>query len=134
MDWLEIVGTIFEIAIFPAISAAAIYFITWINAKKQELLKKTKNETETKYVEMLDQTIVDCVLATNQTYVEALKKQGAFNAEAQKKAFQLTYDAVFAVLTAEAQEYLVEAIKDLNTYITNKIEAQVVVSKQTTIQ
>ena len=41
MDWLEIVGTIFEIAIFPAISAAAIYFITWINAKKQELLKKT---------------------------------------------------------------------------------------------
>ena len=41
MDWLEILGKIFEIAVFPAISAAAVWFITWINAKKQELLKKT---------------------------------------------------------------------------------------------
>lgn len=129
MDWLEIVGTIFEIAIFPAISAAAIYFITWINAKKQELLKKTKNETETKYVKMLDKTITECVLATSQTYVKALKEEGRFDEAAQKIAFQKTFDAVMAILTDEAQTYLSEITKDLNVYITNKIEATVKATK-----
>ncbi len=129
MDWLEIVGTIFEIAIFPAISAAAIYFITWINAKKQELLKKTKNETETKYVEMLDKTITECVLATSQTYVKALKEEGRLDEAAQKVAFQKTFDAVMAILTDEAQTYLSEITKDLNVYITNKIEATVKATK-----
>jgi hypothetical protein len=129
MDWLEIVGTIFEIAIFPAISAAAIYFITWINAKKQELLKKTKNETAAKYIEMLDKTITDCVVATSQTYVETLKKEGRFDEAAQKAAFQKTFDAVMAVLTDDAQTYLSEVTKDLTAYITNKIEATVKVTK-----
>ena len=36
---------------------------------------------------MLSQTITDCVLATNQTYVDTLKAQGSFDAEAQKIAF-----------------------------------------------
>ena len=129
MDWLEILGTIFEIAVFPAISAAAVYFITWINAKKQELLKKTKNETEKKYVEMLDKTITECVLATSQTYVKALKEEGKFDEAAQKKAFQQTFDAVMAILTDEAQTYLSEITKDLTVYITNKIEATVKATK-----
>jgi len=128
-DWINIVNTAFEIIIFPVLSAAAIYFITWINAKKQELLKKTKNETTAKYIEMLDKTITDCVIATSQTYVDALKKEGAFDEAAQKKAFQQTFDAVMSVLTDEAQLYLNEAFKDLGAYITNRIEATVKATK-----
>jgi len=130
LDWLDILSKLFEIAIFPLITAATMYLITLINAKKQELASKAKDETTKKYLDMLDKTITECVLATNQTYVSALKNQGAFDAEAQKKAFQLTYDAVMAVITDDAQEYLSEAVKDLSTYITTKIEAQVVVLHQ----
>lgn len=128
-DWLEILEEIFKVIVFPAISAAALYFITWLRAKKLEILQKTKNDLTKKYLDMLDTTITECVLATNQTYVEALKKEGRFDAEAQKKAFQLTYDAVISVLTDDAQEYLKEAIKDLGAYITTKIEAQVGLTK-----
>jgi hypothetical protein len=130
LDWLDILDRLFEIAVFPVIGAAAMYLVAFIKAQKEELLIKTKNETAKKYIEMLDKTIVECVIATNQTYVEALKKQNAFNAEAQKKAFQLTFDAVMAILTEDAQEYLNEAVKDLTIYITTKIEAQVAVEKQ----
>lgn len=129
LDWLDILYKVFEVAIIPILGAATIYLVTLINAKKDELLKKTKNETTKKYIEMLDKTIVECVLATNQTYVEALKKQGSFDLEAQKKAFEITYKAVYAILTEEAELYLNEAVKDLNSYITNKIEAQVIISK-----
>jgi hypothetical protein len=130
LDWLDILFKVFEVAIIPILGAATLYLVTLIHAKKQELVEKTKNETTKKYIEMLDNTIVECVLATNQTYVDALKAQGSFDVEAQKKAFQLTYDAVMAILTDDAQEYLSEAIKDLNAYITTKIEAGVVVAKQ----
>jgi hypothetical protein len=106
--------------------------VSLIKAKKQELLEKTKNETTKKYIEMLDKTITECVIATNQTYVEALKKQGSFDLDAQKEAFRLTYEAIMNILTDDAHEYLGEAIKDLETYITNKIEAEVVISKQLT--
>ena len=130
MDWLEILKKVFEIAVFPAITAAAAYFITWISAKNKELKKKTNDETTKKYMDMLEQTIIDCVLATNQTYVEALKKEGTFTTEAQKKAFQLTYEAVFAVLTDDAKKYIGEAVKDIGAYITNKIEAHVSMLKR----
>lgn len=129
IDWLEILYKVFEVAIIPLLGAATLYLITLIDAKKKEIKDKAKSETAKKYIEMLDDTIINCVIATNQTYVEALKKAGSFDAEAQKKAFQLTYDAVMNILTDDAQKYLNEAIKDLNAYITNKIESGVVAAK-----
>jgi hypothetical protein len=129
MDWLEIASKVFEIAVFPLIGAGVAYFIAWIKAKKLELEKKVKNETTKEYLDMLEKTIIDCVLATKQTYVDTLKKEGIFTAEAQKTAFQRTYDAVMAIITDDAQKYLTEAVKDLETYITNKIEAQVIALK-----
>lgn len=130
MDWLDLLYKVFEVAIIPILGAATIYLVTLIHAKKQELIEKAKNETTKKYIELLDKTITDCVIATNQTYVESLKKAGSFDAEAQKQAFQLTYEAIMAILTEDAQMYLSEAINDLTAYITNKIESQVVVAKQ----
>ena len=129
LDWLDILNKIFEVAIIPIIGAATMYLVTFIKAKNQELAEKIKNENIKKYIEMLDKTIVECVLATNQTYVKALKDQNAFDLDAQKKAFQITYDAVMAILTEDAQEYLNETVSDLTAYITNKIECQVAITK-----
>ena len=82
---------------------------------------------------MLNDTITDCVLATTQTYVEALKKDNAFTKEAQKEAFNLTFNAVMAVLTDDAKKYLAEVYGDLTAYITNKIEAEVSLNKITPV-
>ena len=82
-----------------------------------------------KYVDMLNRTITECVIATNQTYVETLKQQGKFDAEAQKIAFQMTSKAVLDILSEDAKEYLSAAVGDLNIYITNKIEAEVNLNK-----
>ena len=101
LDWLDILYKIFEVAIIPLLGAATLYLIALIDAKKKELKEKAKNELTKKYIEMLDDTIINCVIATNQTYVEALKNAGSFDAEAQKHAFHLTYDAVMNILTDE---------------------------------
>lgn len=129
MDWMLVLEQVFQICIFPLLGALTIWLISWIDAKKQEILEKNNNELLAKYLNMLDETITSCVLATNQTYVESLKAQGKFDAEAQKIAFEKTFNAVLNILADDAYEYLAAAVGDLQGYITNKIEANVNMSK-----
>lgn len=126
---LNLLQDILEVCIIPLLGVLTAYLVNYIKAKSIELTNKTDNEMADKYIQMLTQTITDCVIATNQTYVEALKKQEAFTKEAQKEAFQKTYDAVMLVLTDDAKDYLAEAYGDLTAYITMKIEAEVNMSK-----
>ena len=129
MTWLPILAQIFEVCVVPLLGVLVAYLVNYIKTKSTELTEKSKSETMDKYINMLAKTIEDCVVATNQTYVSSLKKDNLFTAEAQKEAFQKTYDAVMNVLTDDAKEYLSEAYGDLNTYITQKIEAEVAFSK-----
>ena len=73
---------IFEVCIIPLLGVLTAFLIKWINAKSNELQAKTDNNILDKYINMLSQTITQCVIATNQTYVETLKKQGKFDGEA----------------------------------------------------
>lgn len=134
MEWLPLLYQILEVCIIPLFGILTAYIVKYINAKSGEIQNKVDNDTADKYISMLADTISACVIATNQTYVEALKKENAFTAEAQKEAFNLTYNAVMAVLTDEAKEYLTAIYGDLTTYITNKIEAEVNMSKIITIE
>ena len=129
MEWLPLLYQIFEVCIIPLLGLLTAYIIKFINAKNNEIQHKVDNDMADKYIAMVADTISACVIATNQTYVEALKKQNAFTAEAQKEAFQLTYNAVMDILTNDAKEYLAEIYGDVAAYITNKIEAEVNISK-----
>lgn len=125
MDWLNILQQIFELCIIPLLAIITRSLVIYISTKKDELKSKTDNELAKKYLDLLNDTIANCVIATNQTYVEALKKGNAFTADVQKAAFEKTYQAVIATLSEEAQKYLPEVVGDLQTYITQKIEANV---------
>ena len=129
MDWLTILIQIFEVCIIPLLGLLTAWLISFINTKRNQLVDKSKNDTMDKYINMLADTITNCVIATNQTYVENLKKDKMFTAEAQKEAFTMTYNAVMAVLTDEAKDYLTEAYGDLSAYITQRIEAEVSLNK-----
>jgi uncharacterized membrane protein len=129
MDWTNVLSQIFELIIYPVVSIAGIYITYLISTKIRDLKQKSDNETTKKYLDMLDVTIQNTVLATTQTYVDSLKKQGKFDAEAQKIAFEQTYDAIMKVLTDEAIKYITASVGDLETYVTNKIEANVKLSK-----
>lgn len=126
---MEMLAQIFEVCIIPLLTVLTAYFIKFVNAKSAEIGTKVENETQKKYLEMLNNTITDCVIATTQTYVDSLKKQGTFDVEAQKVAFTMTYESVVKLLTDEATEYLNEAVGDLQLYITQKIEAEVNLNK-----
>ena len=130
MDWLNLLADIFEVCIIPLLGVLTAYIVKYIQVKSAEITKNTDNTLIDKYTGMLADTISACVLATNQTYVEALKKQGKFDAEAQKIAFNMTLDAVMNILNEDAKEYLSEAFGDLNSYIASQIEASININKK----
>ena len=125
MEWMALLHQIFELCIVPLLGVITIYIVNYIKAKTAELNTTNTNEILVKYLTMLSDTVCDCVVATNQTYVNSLKAQGKFDAEAQKIAFDMTYKAIVAVLSNDAKEYLTNMYGDLSIYITNMIEAEV---------
>lgn len=129
MEWLALLYQILEVCIIPLLGVLTAFAIKFIKTKSTEIQNKVDNDTADKYIAMLADTISACVIATNQTYVEALKKDNAFTKEAQQEAFDLTFNAVMDVLTDEAKEYLTALYGDLSAYITNKIEAEVNLNK-----
>ena len=129
MNWNEILFEIMRLCIVPLLGILTGYLVKWLKAKECEINDKLDNSTIEKYVSMVSQTITDCVIATNQTYVEALKKDNAFTAEAQKIAFQKTYEAVMCVLSDDAKEFLNALYGDATAYLEARIEAEVNLQK-----
>lgn len=126
---MEMLQKIFEICIIPLLGVLTTYLVMFIRNKTEMMKKETDNELYKKYMDLLSETIVKCVIATNQTYVEALKNKNAFDEAAQKEAFNRTYSAVMSILSQDAIEFLNEAVGDLDTYIRKTIEAQVNMNK-----
>ena len=118
---VPVVGT----ALGTLLSALFAYLIVYINKKKQALLETSKSEIEKKYIEKISKTITDCVIATNQTFVETLKKENAFTKEAQEEAFQKTITNVMSILNEDCIEYLESITSDITIYLRNQIEAEV---------
>ena len=134
MDWITVLNEIFQVCIIPLLGLLTTYLIKYISAKSNQIMKDSDDALVQKYIDLLDDTIIDCVIATNQTYVEALKNKNAFDLEAQKAAFDLTYKAVMNIINDDAKIYLSCVYGDLTAYITKKIEAEVNKNKITPIE
>ena len=129
MEINELINAIFQVCILPLLGVLTTFLVKWLQAKSQQLQSNAQNEISKKYMSMLTNTITECVLETNQTYVEALKQQNKFDSEAQKIAFEKTSEAVMSILTEDAKKYLTNAVGDLELYIKQKIEAEVNLNK-----
>lgn len=123
--FIEILSDIFEVCILPLLAVLTGYAVQFIRAKSAETAARTENELAQKYITMIEKTITDVIIATNQTYTNSLKEQGKFDEEAQKIAFQKSFDAIMAILSDDAKEYIISTTGDINIYLTQMIEAEV---------
>jgi len=56
---------IFEICIIPLLGVLTTFLVALIRNKIAEINNKTNNETAEKYLTMLSETVISCVIATN---------------------------------------------------------------------
>ena len=121
---------VLEIVLVPILTVITGFIVAFLKAKSQEIMNRVNNDKVRKYIVMLEDMVCNAVTATNQTYVEALKKEGRFDAEAQQVAFDTTKKAVLLMLTDEAKTILSEVYTDLENFINTLIEAQVNIQHQ----
>ena len=118
MDKTEFIAQIFQFCVIPILAVLTSYIVGWIKAKTAQI-------EQNKYTELISNTIIQCILATNQTYVEALKKEGKFDKEAQEKAFELTKKSILNVLTKQSKDFIKLSYGDLDACLDQQIEAEV---------
>ena len=68
---------------------------------------------------------MDAVKCVFQTYVEAFKKEGSFNKDAQLIALNKAKDIVLAQLSDDIKDYIDKNFGDIDTWINTQIEASI---------
>ncbi len=125
IDWVKLVYDICKTVLLPLLGIGVTYVIYLIKTKIAQLKQNTNNELQQRYLDLLEKYVIDAVVTTNQTYVNALKEAGTFDLDAQKEAFRRTKDAVLELLTEDMKELLGTFVGDLDTYVNNLIESTV---------
>ena len=108
--------------ITAAVPVITTFVCTWLASLYENNKTKIKNERAKVVLEQVKDMIVAAVEATSSTYVKALKAENLFDANAQKEAFNKTFETVKKQLTEESSKIIEEAYGDVETYLINKIE------------
>lgn len=121
----EILEIVVQFLVLPIllyfVKMAGNYFIQKIRESKA----KTEDENKKNLLTFIDNLIHTCVAATNQTFVDALKKENLFDAEAQKEALNKALQMILENLTEDAKDYIESITGNLDAYLVPRIESEV---------
>lgn len=92
--------------------------IAWIKGK-------SKNERFNEAVERVAEVVDAAVKMMNQKFVDQMRKDGKFDKEAQKKAFDEVFEIVKHMLTDEIKDVLLGTFGDIEEYLKLIIEQTV---------
>lgn len=128
-----ILTTIIQVVIIPAIPVLVTYLVKYLKAKTEQTTTKIDNELIRMYLQEAADAVLQGVTYTTQTYVDTLKKQGKWDEEAQKIAFNTAKDVALKLLTEEAKQMITDMYGDLTVWLDTKIEQTVKEQKVFTI-
>lgn len=129
----EILLNLVLAVIAAAVPVLTAHAISYIKKAKDKAIASTESTKVQGYITEISDAVANAVAATSQTYVDALKKAGAFSKEAQEEAAEKALSACLASISPAAIDFIEEAYDDLKTYLSTKIEAEVRKQKGETI-
>lgn len=110
------------IVIVPLVAAFVIRFL---NAKSREAIDRIDNIFIDSLIERVTGLVAKVVATVSQTYVDGLKKDGKFDREKQKIAFNMAFESLKSLISTEYQVLLDGVFGDFNLWIGTLIEAAV---------
>lgn len=125
MDWKELLMTLIEVVIIPAIPVTVAAIVKFCKAKTDEALSEVESEKLRQALSEATDAVYTAVTYTSQVYVDTLKKSGTFDADAQEKALQTALLEAKAMLADETKTLLESLYGNLDDWLTLKIEQTV---------
>ena len=119
---INIISVVVTSIVLPLISIAGAKLIQFINSK-------IKNNKAADLLTTATTIVINAVRSVFQTYVEALKKEGSFNKDAQIIALNKAKDIALTQMTDEVKDYLVTTYGSLDSWLDTNIEATINILK-----
>lgn len=119
---INIISVVVTSIVLPLISIAGAKLIQFINSK-------IKNNKAADLLTTATTIVINSVRSVFQTYVEALKKEGSFNKDAQIIALNKAKDIALTQMTDEVKTYLVTTYGSLDSWLDTNIEATINILK-----
>lgn len=120
---INIISVVVTSIVLPLISIAGAKLIQFINSK-------IKNNKAADLLTTATTIVINAVRSVFQTYVEALKKEGSFNKDAQIIALNKAKDIALTQMTDEVKDYLVTTYGSLDSWLDTNIEATINILKK----
>ena len=115
---LNILAAVTTCIILPLISFLGIKLSQWLSTK-------IKDEKAAALFTKAVDIVTNAVRITFQTYVESLKNSGSFGKEEQLIAFEKAKAIITSEFTEDLKTFIVQNYGDLQTWISNQIEATI---------
>lgn len=125
MDIKKEIQDIIYLIITGIMPLLIVYATTYLKVKIKEYQSNLDNDQLNKYIDAATDAITKAVISVNQTYVDALKKQGKFDAEAQATAKQMAIAKAKELITADSKAAIDTLYNDFEAYLNDAIEALV---------
>lgn len=119
---IELVEMFFTLVLVPLLTYGMVLL-------GQFLKSKTKSVQMVNALTMAEEAVRAAVAETAQTFVDQLKEEGRFNEEAMNKASQAALLRAKGILGYEGELLLKQVVRDVNEFLTSKIEEEVRKSK-----
>lgn len=110
------------IVVIPIIT---VFICQLISRGAEWLTAKTGAERFQRIIDEAEKAVTTAVIATSQTYVDALKKANSFSDENQKIAFDLAFAAAKGMMAEETIQVIGAVYGSFEDWMREKIEAAV---------
>lgn len=120
----EFLKELFFAVITAAVPVLTAYIVVLIRKVGENAAANTESIQAKTYITEATEAIAAAVAATNQTYVDALKNAGKFDAEAQEEFAKKALTACLQSISPAAQRFIESAYDGIREYLTTRIEAK----------
>ena len=112
------------------ISIASLAVVTGIGYLFTAIRKNLNPDDKIyKFTMVIENAINQAIRCTNQVFVDELKKNGNFDDEARKKAYEITKKYAEEMITDKSKKFIEDTYGNLDTYLKTKIEEGVAANK-----
>ncbi len=129
MTFKEFIQQLMYLVITGILPFVTVYFANFVKS----IIQKNKDNIESEQVQNLidyaGEAISVAVMTVSQTYVDTMKHQGKFDAEAQAIAKQMAIDKAKELISREMKSAIESVYTNFDAYLDNYIETVVRESK-----
>ena len=118
----EVMNLIETLVLAPLVIAISSFLIALIRQQTAKIEEKVKDDKVKRLLEIAENVVSQSVATVSQTYVDALKKDGIFDKDAQQQAFEMSKDEIYTLLTTDTLQAVKDNYGNVEEWINTKIE------------